>query len=130
MHCLDGDRRLMPDPKADAKARAKAHKDDVVRYLNQVAPVTARGMFGGFGLYTEGIMFALIAYETLYFKVDDENRSDYESVGMGPFTYNRNGKETTMSYYRLPDEVYDDLGVLHEWLGKAAAAARRGKHKR
>jgi DNA transformation protein len=123
----------MPDTqetKAEAKARVKAHKDEVVAYLNQVAPVTARGMFGGFGLYTEGVMFALIAYEVLYFKVDDENRSDYEDFGMGPFVYNRNGKEMAMSYYQLPEQVYEDLGLLHDWLEKAASAARRGKRKR
>jgi DNA transformation protein len=130
MYYLDGDRRLMPDApetKAEARARAKAHKDEVVAYLNQVAPVTARGMFGGFGLYTEGVMFALIAYEVLYFKIDDENRGDYELAGMGPFTYTRNGKAMAMSYYQLPDKVYADLGLLYDWLEKSAAAARRGK---
>jgi DNA transformation protein len=118
------------DAKAEAKAKAKAYKDNLVEYLNQVAPVTARSMFGGFGLYTEGVMFALIAYETLYFKVDDGNRHDYEAAGMGPFVYNRNGKDMAMSYYQLPDEVYNDLGQLHAWLEKAAAAARRSKRKK
>jgi DNA transformation protein len=120
----------MSESKTEAKARAKAHKDTVVSRLNQVAPVTARGMFGGFGLYTEGVMFALIAYEIVYFKVDDGNRGDYEKAGMGPFIYHRNGKVTTMSYYQLPDQVYGDAGLLHDWVEQAAAAARRTKRKR
>jgi DNA transformation protein len=70
-----------------ASAEAKAFKDGVVNHLNQVAPVTARAMFGGYGLYCEGLMFALIADETLYFKVDAGNQSRFTEAAMGPFTY-------------------------------------------
>ncbi len=52
-------------------------------YLNQVAPVSARAMFGGYGLYCEGIMFALIAHATLYFKVDADNQERFTETGMG-----------------------------------------------
>ncbi|MEO1068774.1 MAG: TfoX/Sxy family protein [Cyanobacteria bacterium J06638_6] len=114
---------------AETKARAKAFKEEVVRHLNQVAPVTARGMFGGYGLYCEGLMFALIAYETLYFKVDTINQERFSAAGMGPFVYDRNGKTMTMSYYQLPAAVYDDLGELHDWVEASVAAARRAKRK-
>lgn len=113
----------------DAKAKAKAFKEGVVRHLNQVAPVTARGMFGGYGLYCEGLMFGLTAYETLYFKVDDTNRGRFTAAGMEPFTYDRNGKAMTMSYYQLPPAVYDDLSLLHDWVEASVAAARRSKRK-
>ena len=105
-------------------------RDQVVSRLNFVAPVTSRGMFGGYGLYLEGVMFALIAYETLYFKVDDENREDYLAAETGPFIYNRNGKSIEMSYYQLPDAVFEDVEVLAEWVEKAHAAARRAKQKK
>ncbi|NJL48678.1 MAG: TfoX/Sxy family protein [Leptolyngbyaceae cyanobacterium SM2_5_2] len=111
-------------------SESKAFKDAVVTYLNQVAPVTSRAMFGGYGLYLEGVMFALIAYEILYFKVDDGNRPDYEAVGMGPFIYSRDGKDMVMSYYQIPSTVYEDLATLDEWVEKALAAARRGKRKK
>jgi DNA transformation protein len=114
----------MPDPKT------LAFKDAVIRHFNQIAPVSARSMFGGYGLYLEGTMFALIAYEKLYFKVDDRNRADFEKFAMEPFTYNRNGKPVEMSYYRLPEDIYDDLGLLQEWLEKATEVARRSKTKR
>ncbi|MBE9140244.1 TfoX/Sxy family protein [Nodosilinea sp. LEGE 07088] len=113
----------------EAKAQAKAFTQAVVNHLNQVAPVTARGMFGGYGLYCEGLMFALIAYETLYFKVDAVNQDRFDTAGMAPFTYNRNGKAMTMSYYQLPVAVYDDLGELHDWVEASVAAARRAKRK-
>ena len=113
----------------DAKTSAKVFRDEVVGQLNHVAPVNARAMFGGYGLYCEGLMFALIAYETLYFKVDAGNQERFADAGMGPFIYDRNGKTTTMSYYQLPTAVYDDLGLLHDWVEASIAAARRSKRK-
>ena len=104
-----------------------AFKDRIVHQLNQVAPVAARAMFGGYGLYAEGVMFALIAYETLYFKVDDENRADYLESGMGPFLYERHGKPIQMSYYQLPETVLESPIELLSWVEKSQAAARRSK---
>jgi DNA transformation protein len=106
---------------------AKAFVNQVVSHLNQVAPVTARAMFGGYGLYAEGVMFGLIADETLYFKVDDQNRPSYLAAGSEPFTYDRNGKPIQMSYYRLPDAVFENIEQLAAWVEAAQAAARRGK---
>ncbi|MBE9111005.1 TfoX/Sxy family protein [Nodosilinea sp. LEGE 07298] len=113
----------MPSP------QAKAFRDAVVNHLNQVAPVTARAIFGGYGLYCEGTMFALIAHESLYFKVDVTNHGRFTEAGMGPFTYDRNGKPTIMSYYQLPAAVYDDLERLQEWIEVSVAIARRAKRK-
>ena len=106
---------------------AMEFKDRIVRQLNQVAPVTARFMFGGYGLYLEGSMFALIAYETLYFKVDDKNRADYVDFGMGPFLYERHGKPIQMSYYQLPETILENPIELLSWIEKAQAAARRSQ---
>ncbi|MHC4112773.1 MAG: TfoX/Sxy family protein [Planctomycetota bacterium] len=57
----------------------------VIDQLECVGPVQARRMFGGAGLYFDGLFFALVADDVLYFKVDDSNRPDYESAGMGAF---------------------------------------------
>jgi DNA transformation protein len=86
-------------------------------------------MFGGYGLYIEGVMMALIADETLYFKVDDSNRDDYIRAGMQPFTYDGKHKPIQMSYYQVPDAILDDLEQLILWIEKAHAAARRAKRK-
>lgn len=104
-----------------------AFKETIVNHLNQVAPVTARSMFGGYGLYADGVMFALIAYETLYFKVDDDNRADYLDANMGPFMYERHGKPIQMSYYQLPEDVFANPIELLTWIEKAQEAARRSK---
>ncbi len=102
---------------------------DVLEQLNRVAPVTARAMFGGYGLYTAGNMFALIAAEKLYFKVGDLNRAAYISAGMEPFMYERNGKLFAMSYYQLPSSVFEDLETLSEWIENAYQLARQSKTK-
>ena len=57
----------------------------VMDQLNSLGPVTVRKMFGGAGLYLDGTIFAVVANDALYFKVDDSNRPDYEAAGMGPF---------------------------------------------
>lgn len=101
--------------------------DEMVSRLTPCGPVMARAMFGGYGLYCAGTMFALIADDVLYFKVDDLNREDYERAGMGPFVYEGKGKPIAMSYYRLPTDVLDDIEALSTWVDKARAAAARAK---
>lgn len=99
----------------------------IVSQLTLCGPVMARAMFGGYGLYCEGTMFALIADRSLYFKVDDDNRQDYERAGMQPFVYTGKGKPIAMSYYRLPEDVFENVEALAEWMDKARAAATRSK---
>lgn len=106
-----------------------AFVEAVVQRLNQVAPVTARAMFGGYGLYAEGVMFALIAYDRLYFKVDAGNLADYEAAGCSPFVYEGKGKPIRMSYYVLPTEVWEDTAQLADWVAASRAAAQRAKAK-
>ena len=99
----------------------------VVESLQPLGPVTARRMFGGHGVYLDGVMFALIACDTLYFKVDDGNRSAYAAADLGPFTYTDKGKPIRMSYHEAPSEGFDDPDVLCAWARDAYAAALRTK---
>ena len=92
-------------------------------------PVSIRSMFGGGGVFHDGLMFALIADDTLYLKVDDINRGDFESEGMKPFTYTGKGKPVSMSYWEVPEATYDDPDLFVEWARKAFAAAQRAKKK-
>jgi DNA transformation protein len=86
-------------------------------------------MFGGVGLYLDGVFFALIANDILYFKVDETNRKDYETKGTGPFRPYRN-KSTIMQYYEVPVEVVEDSTTLRLWVNKAFKAAARKEQKR
>jgi len=104
------------------------YKDFVTELMSGFCHVQIRNMFGGAGVYRDGVMFALIAGETLYFKVDDLNRADYEAEDMPPFLYEPpSGKVISMSYYELPERLYDDPEELSEWARKAFDAALKAK---
>ena len=97
------------------------YREYIMGRLERIGQVTARNMFGGVGIYFEGLFCALIAEDVLYFKVDDANRLDYEAAGMGPF---RSGGQT-MQFYEVPEEVLDGDEKLRLWAGRALEVARR-----
>lgn len=102
----------------------------VVEQLGKVLPdVRARRMFGGVGIYAGPAFFALIDDDVLYLKVDDTNRADFESRGMGPFQPYGEGGET-MQYYQLPVDVLEDPEELSRWAGKAVGVAQRKKQRK
>lgn len=92
---------------------------DVEFYRDLCRPlggVTSKRMFGGLCLWHEGLAFALVIDETLYLKVDDDNRAAFEGRGLPYFSYTtRTGRTTVMSYARAPEEIYDDPEVFSEW---------------
>jgi DNA transformation protein len=95
--------------------------------LSSVGCVVARRMFGGHGLYCEGTMFALIADDVLYLKVDEGNRAEFERAGATPFVYEARGKRAVMSYFRAPDGVLESTELARPWARSAYAAALRGR---
>ncbi|HEX4112387.1 MAG TPA: TfoX/Sxy family protein [Stellaceae bacterium] len=122
--------------------------DFVCDQLRDWAPVAARRLFGGWGIYNGPVMFGLIARDTIYFRVDDRNRPDYVAAatkpfvhtarrrgaggeiaaGPKPFTYQMpNGKIIEMAYYEVPPEILDDTEGLGQWAAKAQAAALGAK---
>jgi DNA transformation protein len=100
----------------------------LLEQLGQVRPVTTRPMFGGLTFFAEGRAFALVAEDTLYFKVDDSNRPDFEAAGMGPFLPFGDPAKP-MQYYQLPEEVLEDPDLLRVWMAKAIAVASKAKAK-
>jgi DNA transformation protein and related proteins len=94
-----------------------------------VSKVRARAMFGGVGIYAGDLFFALIADDTLYFKVDDSNRPDFEQRRMKAFQPYGEGSET-MQYYQVPADLLDDPDALRPWAEKSIAVAAKKKLKR
>jgi DNA transformation protein len=93
-----------------------------------VSDVRARAMFGGIGLYTGELFFALIDNDTLYLKVDDTNRADFEARGLGPFRpFGPEGE--VMQYYELPTDLLEDPESLQPWIDKAVEVARRKRRR-
>ncbi|MCK6452886.1 MAG: TfoX/Sxy family protein [Alphaproteobacteria bacterium] len=104
--------------------------DYVVDLLRPFGPVSIRRMFGGAGVYRDGLMFALVAYDTLYLKVDDETRPAFERAGMGPFTYEGKTEPVTMSYFEAPPDAMEEADLLAGWARDAYAAALRTKTRK
>ena len=111
--------------------------DYVSELLAGVGRVVARRMFGGYGLYCDGVMFALIADDVLYLKADEASRPDFEQAESAPFVYDARGRRITLAYWRAPDEAMESRELATPWARRAYAAAlrarsakRRGRERR
>jgi DNA transformation protein and related proteins len=102
----------------------------VLESLQSLGGVSARRLFGGWGIYKEGVMFALVADDQLYLKVDDGNQAAYEEAGLPHFTYTEKGKPIRMPYREAPSEGFDDPEILCDWALAAHAAALRTRKPR
>ena len=102
---------------------------EFVAYLHEVfaafGAITARRMFGGHGIYYDGVMFGLVANDTLYLKTDAESQPLFDARGMHAFEYVKNGKAMQMSYRSAPEEIFDDPDEAKLWAERAHQAARR-----
>jgi DNA transformation protein len=95
--------------------------------LDGWAPVSARRMFSGYGIFRGGIMFALVVEDALYLKTDDESRSLFEEAGLEPFRYRRRDKLVALGYHAAPPESAEDGEALARWAGIAWEAALRAR---
>lgn len=93
--------------------------------------VTSRRMFSGAGIYCDGVIFALVLRDTLYFKVDDGNRADYEAEGLKPFSYEARGRMVEVgAYWRVPERLFDDPDEMVAWARAAVTAGQRAEAKK
>lgn len=100
-----------------------------VSELSQARPVTHRKMFGGVGLYSDGIFFAVIDDDRLFFKVDEVNLPNYEVFGMKQWSIEGpNGGP--MPYYEVPAVVRTDSSKLGQWIDEAVDVAKRKKARK
>ncbi len=104
----------------------------IVELLEPMGGITCKRLFGGNALCKDDIPFALAFADTVYFKVDDSNRKDYEDKGSHPFSYRKGGKEIFVSNWEVPADIIEDQEQLILWAEKAflvGKAARKGKKK-
>jgi TfoX/Sxy family transcriptional regulator of competence genes len=101
---------------------------EIAERINGLGPVTVRRFFSGAGLVADGVQFAFVIGGSLYLKVDDEFRPDFEALGAKPFVYEGKRKPVTISsYYETPEDVIYDQDELRRWAvrsHRAASAAR------
>ena len=103
----------------------------VADQLGALGHITTRRMFSGAGIYCDGVIFALILRDALYFKVDDGNRAAYQAEGLQPFSYEARGRTVELgTYWRVPERLFDDPDEMLEWARAAAAAGQRAVAKK
>ena len=104
--------------------------DSFAEFLrDQLAPlgrITTRRMFGKTGVFCDEIMFGMVRDNTLYFRVDDDNRAVFkEAESFPPLDYEKKGSVISLSFWRAPERLFDEPEELVIWARAALAAARR-----
>ena len=106
-------------------AVSEQFKDHVLDLLAPIDGLAVKRMFGGAGIFRDGLMFALMIDDGLYFKVDEKTKAYFEAVHSEAFTYRRGEKTIALSYFEAPEDVLDDGEEIILWAGRAWEAARR-----
>src|ERR1700733_8817713 len=110
---------MEPGPAVASPAMLSEVEGHIVEKISRAVPgMRTRRMFGGVGLYSGEVFFALIAADVLYLKVDDESRADYVARGMEAFQPFAD-KPSMLSYYELPGDVLENVRRLRPWVEKA-----------
>jgi DNA transformation protein and related proteins len=89
------------------------------------AVVSVRRMFGGHGVYADGLCFCIAINGDVYLKVDAETEAEFAAVDSRPFVYTARGREVQVGYWLLPSAAFDDEDALRRWASLGLAAARR-----
>ena len=108
---------------------ASVDNEFVLTFAEILAPLGAiriKRMFGGFGLYCDGVFFAIVADDVAYLKGDEQTRKAYDDMGMAPFVV-PSGRAQTLSYFEVPGEWLDNEEQLLEFATLALGAARRSQ---
>ena len=105
--------------------------EHVVDTMREFGIVSPKQMFGGWGLYHDGLFFALIIEDALYLKVDDDNRAQFENAGLSSFVYvTKDGECIEMSYYQAPPEALESAALMTPWARSGYGAALRATHRK
>jgi len=104
--------------------------DYVMELLGPFGTAKARRMFGGHGVYLDGLMFAIVSGDTLYLKADEMNRVEFEQAGCAKFGYARNGKRATLNFFQAPGDAMESPELMLPWARTAYAAALRASAKK
>lgn len=98
--------------------------------FSEFESISVRRMFGGFGLFADGLMFGLVLQGDIFLKADKETIPMFQAEGSRPFVYTAKGREVTVGYWRLPDRLLDDPEELATFARGALRAARRAADKK
>jgi DNA transformation protein and related proteins len=108
---------------------APSDSEFIKELFSVFGPVSVRRMFGGAGIFADGLMIGLISGDEIYLKADDRNAPSFEAEGMTPFRYGAKRRRVVMSYWRMPARLFDDPEELAQWARTALGAAERAAAK-
>ena len=99
-----------------------AHLDELLEPLGKIS---SKIMFGGHGIYCNGIIMGLVIDRAFYLKVDEQTKSLFIQAGCKPFVYETKNKTVAMSYWSVPDEAMESAEGMLQWAKHAYASALR-----
>jgi DNA transformation protein and related proteins len=101
--------------------------DHIRELLSLQGRILARRMFGGHGIYCDGLFIGIVDDEVLYLKTDDASCAEFERAGSAVFTYQRAGKTARLGFHTVPDEAMDSPALISPWVRLAIQAALRAR---
>ena len=104
--------------------------DYIIDLLSAYGTIRARRMFGGYGIYCNKIIFAIIINDELYFKAVGDLAKEYKNAGSFPFSYKLDNKTIALSYWQVPSEIIEEEDLLKTWFNKSLQLAIEKKLKR
>jgi len=106
------------------------YRDFILDLLSPLQPL-ARRTFSGVGLFADGVMFGLLVREAFYLRVSDATRGNFEDAGSVPFSYDRAGRQVSLTaYYEVPERLLEQPDELRQWARDAIGAAHMAKRRR
>jgi DNA transformation protein and related proteins len=110
---------------------SETYADFLREQLAPLGRLSLRRMFGKTGVFCDGVMFAMVTDNTLYFRVDDQNRETFKEAEAFPrLNYAKQGSTIDLSFWRVPERLFDEPEELVSWARAALAAAHRVAAKR
>ena len=107
---------------------------DLIEHLRDLfAPLgalSARAMFGGHGLYLDGLLIGVLIEDAVYLKADAHTQADFEAAGCAPYVYAMGNKSLTLSYWSVPEAAMDSPQAMQPWARRAMEAALRKPPKK
>ena len=95
--------------------------------LTEFGEIDIKRMFGGIGIFKDGLMFGKIGGGTFRLKVDESNRKQFEDRGMNPFHSDK--KKKGMPYWEVPHDILEDRKELAKWADQSFKIAKAAKKK-
>ena len=99
----------------------------IAELFESLGPVTIRKMFGGKGVYVDGLIIAVEADGEMLLKADAQSAPAFEAAGCRQWTYDGKKGPVKMPYWSIPETALDDPEEMGVWARRALDTARRAK---